>query len=978
MKEFPKVDNRKQKELEQQILQLAAQYVPEWKPDLEDAGLTLVHIFTKMLEGTLERLNHMPYKNYIYFLNLLGAKQSPAVPASGYLKIELTGSVPEGIRIPKGTRFYGEAEEGIRVLFETVNECRAVTNGIETIYQVGENADVLTALSVKSEETDFSEFILFEPEGENLQERRFVFTQPNTLNGTTALTVRVQIFYRNRTVLFTNPLIVCWEQKTKDGWQPVLWNEDSNKDLILKLPECEEEIEYRGKRGRFLSCRLLSKAEIKEVAFTQIRVGAFKTDILPDCLYYNDHQLSGEQILPFGERFSVYDEFLLGCREAFSKSGARIKITFALSFESAEEQIEKETDEFPDNGYKLTRTGKKKRKAIFTKKEEEEALEKFRTPIKVSWEYFNGLGWANLVADNSRAYEDIFSEKRTGKISMTFLCPEDIKEWIAGANTSLFIRARLLKVGNEQIPDARYLFPKLQTIRIQYTYEELPFVSTVFVEKNKTVEEKQLPTTIGEEITLYEKKKTLPTVYFKLAAPLTKGSISLFWKVKDRTEGIGTICVESYSKESGKAGWKRLAVTDETQGMKHSGRMILYCNEPSEPLSLFGTTGYFLRIVKPESTTEFICPKISAIEWNVVRLIQQESMEAEYFTADPSEIHKVCQLSEKNILEPEVWVDEEEIHQKENSLNDHWVKWEQRENLFLAKPEERVYLIDFAKGRVLFGDGKHGKLPALYHPCKIRINYRTCLGKKGNLSKEAVFGIADSIPAIRKVVALEAFVGGCDMQTSAQAAESFTETMKYLDRAVCEEDFELLAKKADRTISRAKVVSENGKFTLFILPKEPDNSQDYFEQIRQRVWEKLKENAAIVLTSEKILKIKEVTYIEFEVYVKAVLADTQDYFEVYEKIEQRLNHFFHPITGNFLGEGFEIGKLPTRMKIYHLIKTIEGIEVIKTLTVCCFERYQNKRRELSLEQAVKLSAAVPINGNHTIVLIADTLNIGGE
>ena len=46
----------------------------------------------------------------------------------------------------------------------------------------------------------------------------------------------------------------------------------------------------------------------------------------------------------------------------------------------------------------------------------------------------------------------------------------------------------------------------------------------------------------------------------------------------------------------------------------------------------------------------------------------------------------------------EVWVDEGETRQKEYSLNDHWVKWEQRENLFLAKPEERVYLTDFSKG----------------------------------------------------------------------------------------------------------------------------------------------------------------------------------------------------------------------------------------------------------------------------------------
>lgn len=1009
MKRIPKIDNRKSEEIEQQILELAAQYVPEWKPSLGDAGLTLVHIFSNMLEGTLERLNRMPYKNYIYFLNLLGARQESFVPAGGYLKIELATQTEGSIKIPKGTRFYGQKEDGTRVLFESTEECQAVSNEIETIYQVGEDRDIITAVPVKSE-GGFLGFSFFEPEGNNLQERRLTFTQPYSLTGTASLTVRLRIIHKNRmkqqyrlTELFSDPLIVCWEQKTSYGWQPVLWKREGENDLILELPECEEETEYNGRIERFLSCRLLAKIEPKEIAFTQIFLGAFKAHVLPDCLYYNDRQLAGEWIEPFGERGSIYDDFLLGCREAFSKGGAKITITFTLSFKITGEKKETaDTENFPENGYRFTRRGRKKRKAMFKKEEPEEIPEQFKMPIRISWEYFNGSGWAALIAGNSRAYEDIFA-KESGQVQMTFVCPNDIKEWIAGANASLFIRARLLEVSNEQKLEARYCFPSIGNIQVEYTYgQKLPIVSSVLIEKDGMVESVRLDADAEKEIVFYQKKSEKPSIYLKLAAPLKKGVVTLFWRVKEKTDGIGTILVESYSKENEKEGWARLAVVDETEGMKHSGRMTLSCSEASKLLSLFGITGYFLRITSLEAISKTGHPKILGIDWNIVKLIQQESMEPEYFTADAGETYKICSLSGKNILEPEVWVDEWEAYQQEQSMqeleeleqkrqgetavvlgedgriNSRFVKWEQRENFLLAKPEDRVYVVNPIEGKILFGDGRHGKLPARYHSCKILVNYRTCLGAKGNLPKGTMFGVADPIPSIRKAIGVEAFFGGCDMETSAKAAESFTETMKYLDRAVCEEDFELLAKRADRTISRVKVISKKDGLTLVILPKQPSGSEGHFEQIRQRVWEVLKQKAPLTLTTGDFLHITEVTYIEFDVHVEGVLADTANYFEVYHRLEEKLTNYFHPVTGDFLGEGFEIGKLPPRMKIFHLIKAVEGVETIKSLTICCFERREGKRKELSFEQAAKVQTAVPTNGTHTIILTAGSEKMGGK
>ena len=72
---LPITDHRDKKEIYNQIVSMAKEYVPEWNPtdNEDDVGVILAKIFSEMFEETIQRFNKMPYKNYIYFLNLLGA-----------------------------------------------------------------------------------------------------------------------------------------------------------------------------------------------------------------------------------------------------------------------------------------------------------------------------------------------------------------------------------------------------------------------------------------------------------------------------------------------------------------------------------------------------------------------------------------------------------------------------------------------------------------------------------------------------------------------------------------------------------------------------------------------------------------------------------------------------------------------------------------------------------------------------------------
>ncbi|MBW6473803.1 MAG: hypothetical protein K0B14_11795, partial [Anaerolineaceae bacterium] len=79
----PNLDDLKfQNDLVDEARKRIIQYCPEWTDyNLSDPGITLIELFAWMTELMVYRLNRVPDKNYIKFLELLGLHIKPASSA---------------------------------------------------------------------------------------------------------------------------------------------------------------------------------------------------------------------------------------------------------------------------------------------------------------------------------------------------------------------------------------------------------------------------------------------------------------------------------------------------------------------------------------------------------------------------------------------------------------------------------------------------------------------------------------------------------------------------------------------------------------------------------------------------------------------------------------------------------------------------------------------------------------------------------
>ncbi len=107
----PNLDDRRYNELFEELRSLIPQYAPEWTDhNLSDPGITMMQLFSWLGEIILFRLNRVPERNYIKFLQLIGIEQKPATPAKAELTFTLVVPSPSTIFIPKGTKVSAEVQ----------------------------------------------------------------------------------------------------------------------------------------------------------------------------------------------------------------------------------------------------------------------------------------------------------------------------------------------------------------------------------------------------------------------------------------------------------------------------------------------------------------------------------------------------------------------------------------------------------------------------------------------------------------------------------------------------------------------------------------------------------------------------------------------------------------------------------------------------------------------------------------------------
>ncbi len=100
----PKLDDRKFQDIVSEARSKIPLSCPKWTDyTLSDPGITVIEMFAWMVDMLLYRLNRVPEKNYIKFMELIGIRLEPPRPAKAKVTFRLSTPQPEPVTIPRGT-----------------------------------------------------------------------------------------------------------------------------------------------------------------------------------------------------------------------------------------------------------------------------------------------------------------------------------------------------------------------------------------------------------------------------------------------------------------------------------------------------------------------------------------------------------------------------------------------------------------------------------------------------------------------------------------------------------------------------------------------------------------------------------------------------------------------------------------------------------------------------------------------------------
>lgn len=354
----PILDDRDLKTILKQLRELANTNVAEWTPPVEgeDAGTMLHRIYARLLELVLQRLNQVPEKNLLAFLDTMGVSLLPPAPAKVPLTFTLTSGSPP-ILVPQGSQAGNQAiEPQPALLFETEEDFTVIPAQITQAFTIDPTHDRYAdqTEAIAGSEIAFTPFVgtkhlphILYLGDDILLDFRNGATVTVTFNWESdrpATEVR-QLFQR----------LSYWYQSqgniklaTLNNIIDSAPNQIQLKFSILDLLD-QEIIQGVGFAQRTLSRWFRADlttpiqdnliAQTLQLSSMNVKVDA--TNLLPDLAFTNNTPLDvTKDFLPFGETPKIGDTFYLASTEALSKVEPRKgseggQITINVTFKGA-------------------------------------------------------------------------------------------------------------------------------------------------------------------------------------------------------------------------------------------------------------------------------------------------------------------------------------------------------------------------------------------------------------------------------------------------------------------------------------------------------------------------------------------------------------------------------------------------------------------------------------------------------------------
>lgn len=967
----PKIDTRDQKMLVKQLREQVLNYCPEYRKDAsllesDKYADALINIFSRMMGIIIQRLNKVPDKNFLTFLDLNGVSLYPPRVARAPLSFTMAEGASEYGSIPAGTQVATADEEP--VVFETENELTVIQPKLVKAVSINPWIDRWTDHVLNAEEEE----VLFK--GKNLIPHRLYLGHKELFSLKEKATITLDVNLSKGIAL--KDWEVKWYFYDKDS-QPKPLTPVGSKDVINLLKSgkiifkdisgiSEKTLTgYEKDTGKkkswannwiFAELQKPIPEELPEIDTIKamVTIVTIESKSTLDLAFFNNLPIDlTKDFYPFGEKPKFNDTFYLGSEEVFSKEKASITIKVQLS--------DKAAVPLPDT-----------------------------TKIKLRWEYWNGKSWEKIwdttqngVPDleNPCAFKDTTNAfTKEGEQTVVFKCP-DIEPIEINGQKSYWIRVRIAegdygkeatyeqkkdRVGNlinewEYKPPT-FKPPSISAIKMGYSFtSSSDFQAVLSYNDFAYYDQTQIARKGGKFSPFQAVEDKQPALYLAFDKNIATLPVTIFFPLLEKIFTYQES--EKEPKENASLiweywtgnNWHELKVEDNTKNLTE--RDIIQFLAPADITDkpCFEEEHYWLRARLERGKYEDF-PSLKAMHTNTVWAHNMVTVQNEILGSGNGKPGQVFKFSLSPVLQQKVFVREVSLTEEEKRAiireegNDaiveildsagnvigFWVRWHEMEHFYFSKPDSRHYAIDRTSGTIAFGDGGRGMIPPAGKD-NIRCSYRSGGGARGNVGDKTITKLRKSFPYIDSVTNFEAADGGGDQENLERVKERGPQTLKHRERAVAYEDFEWLVREASPKVAKVKCLPTThpslqfkpGWITLIIVPESDDPKPLPTQQLIREIENYLFARTSTHLTSQinligaKYIRIGVEAYVSFTSIAEAKTIEG--------RIMDNLKQFFHPLKGGVEKRGWDFGRNVYISEVYEVIEKTEGVDYVDEL-----------------------------------------------
>lgn len=924
----PLLDPRKAADFEASIKELIPSYLPQWKPAVNEPGWAVAKAFSQMAENIAQRLNGVPEKLFLAYLDRLGMEPKEAKPALAPVQFTLRKKGASSARIPQKSQLVSQS----KALFETKSEFTAQKAAITSCYIVNGELDSIGELWSKLKVGKNAPFFI----SKSIQAHE--------------LYIRDDKLFR----FDNNPLAVPyiagaeWSYWGKDSQEIEDWIPFEEEEPAPSMPTI-----VNGEKGYWI--KAVVDYVDKAISINDFTISLSSSDSPIDAMFTNDVpvDLETDVFYPFGKEPKLQDSWYIASGEAFSKSGHYIDLTFDDKCSE------------PEQGEKCK---------MFENDD-----------VTLSWEYHDGKAWQLLKVtylDNDKGIKftlpaDIALFEYTGVKSYWIRARITAGGYATTTVNSATVVAKTTGTDTKTTTfditqnalTTTYCPPILAFISAKVNGSQTGFDSIVTYNNHTFEKYNKVPNPVF--YTLASKGETL---YLGFDQAFDKGLVSLFFAVAMRQMKVSRTMALEYANSQGN--WTTLKIKDESEALQKNGTVSFLAPDDQGTHTYFGTACYWIKISfankvstdkkaplmhkfsKPEPPVK-PCPDskqyfevlpgsgdsgdvLQGIYPNTVWAEQLKSVTMELAGSSKGAPSQSYTLKNSPLFEPEVWVleplkptDGSDCRYDE-AKEAYWVDYALVDSMYTSSSDARVFELDSQSGTIIFGDGEHGQIPAPGRD-NILVSYRYGGGSGANGDTGTIDKLTSTVPAVAEVINPLPISGGTDVEPNEEVIRKAPASIRHRNRGVSSTDMEALAYEASRDIARVKLflsldsqgAYHTGGNTMVILPflDEPMPKPSFV--LREQVESYIRGRSAAVSTFNVIAP----EYVRISVRAKLTTRQTAYANRIEENAIAKLGTYLHPLEGKTDGSGWDFGESVCVSDVALWLERIEDVESISTLEI---------------------------------------------